>query len=59
MATVNVCGMGNVTGCHAKLHKHLLHMRYRDGWEYLETEEPTKYQSALSMEGWRELDTGE
>ena len=24
-------------------------------WEYLETEEPTKYQEALALDGWRPL----
>lgn len=54
-ATVTVCGMGNASGCHGKLHSHLLHLRYADVWEYLETEQPTKYQNALSMDGWRSL----
>ena len=51
--TVTVCGMGNASGCHGKLHSHTLHLRYEDGWEYLETEEPTKYQTASEMDGWR------
>lgn len=54
--TVTVCGTGN-SGCHGKFHEHRLHLRYRDGWEYLETEGPTKYQTALEMEGWRKIDT--
>lgn len=54
-ATITVCGFGNASGCHGKLHSHLLHVRYTDRWEYLETEKPTKYQKALEMEGWREL----
>ena len=55
-ATVNVCGIGNVTGCHGKLHKHLLTMKYEDGrWYYLETEQPVKYQAALAMKGWKPL----
>ena len=53
--TIAVCGMGNASGCHGKLHQHLLHLRYTDRWEYLETDEPTKYQDALEMEGWRPL----
>jgi len=53
--TVTVCGFGNASGCHGKFHRRLLHLRYRDGWEFLETSEPTKYQVALDMEGWRKL----
>lgn len=53
--TITVCGFGNASGCHGKLHSHLLHLRYTDRWEYLETKEPTKYQTALEMDGWREL----
>jgi len=53
--TVNVCGLGNASGCHGRLHSHTLHLRYIDGWEYLETDEPTKYQTALEMDGWRKL----
>lgn len=55
-ATVNVCGMGNASGCHGLLHAHKLHMKYENGtWYYLRTSEPTKYQTALQMEGWKEL----
>lgn len=54
---LSLCGMGNASGCHGKFHSHLLHARYADGWEVLETDVPTKYQSALDMEGWRKIDT--
>ena len=54
--TVDVCGMGNASGCHGKLHHHTLHVRYQDGWQYLETKQPTKYQDALAMDGWRTLE---
>lgn len=54
-ATVTVCGMGNASGCHKKLHEHRLHMRYEGQWEYIETEQPTKYETALALEGWRVL----
>jgi hypothetical protein len=54
-AIITVCGLGNMTGCHAKLHNHTLHVRYTGKWEYLYTEQPTKYQAALSMEGWETL----
>lgn len=53
--TVNVCGLGNASGCHGKLHQHRLHLRYTDEWEFLETSEPTKYQDALEMDGWQRL----
>lgn len=54
--TVTVCGMGNASGCHGKLHAHRLHLRWQGNrWEYLETDEPTKYQNALMMEGWKKL----
>lgn len=53
--TVTVCGMGNASGCHGKFHHYKLHLRWNDGWEYLETDEPTKYQTALEMDGWQRL----
>ena len=53
--TIDVCGMGNASGCHGKLHSHLLHLRYTHEWEFLETREPTKYQDALAMDGWQSL----
>ena len=55
-ATVTVCGMGNASGCHGLFHSRMLHLRYTDGrWQYLKTEEPKKYQTALSMDGWEDL----
>lgn len=54
--TVNVCGIGNYSGCHAKLHNHTLHLRYEDGWQFLETDIPTKYDKALTMEGWKGIE---
>ena len=55
-ATISVCGMGNACGCHGLLHQRKLHVRFIDGnWEYLRTPEPTKYQNALEMKGWRRL----
>jgi hypothetical protein len=32
-----------------------LHFRYEDGWEYLITGCPTKYEAALEMEGWNKM----
>lgn len=52
---VSVCGFGNTSGCHGLLHAHKLHLRYSDGWEYLYTPEPTKYDAALTMDGWDRL----
>ena len=52
-ATISVCGMGNASGCHGLLHQRKLHVRYEGVWQYLRTKEPTKYQDALSMDGWR------
>ena len=54
-ATVSVCGFGNASGCHGKLHHRTLHLRYTDRWQFLETDKPTKYQTALSMDGWRDV----
>lgn len=54
-ATVNVCGLGNTSGCHGLLHKKMLHLKYEDGWYFLRTDKPTKYQTALDMQGWEKL----
>ena len=54
-ATVTVCGFGNASGCHGKLHSRMIHLRWNGEWEYLETETPTKYEKALLMEGWKRL----
>lgn len=68
--TVRLCGIGNASGCHGLAHAGMLHFRWaatvsedtRTGivltgghWEYLLTDEPTKYQAALGMDGWRPL----
>ena len=56
--TVCVCGMGNAIGCHGLLHAHMLHLRWdEEGWRwlYLKTDEPTKYEKALAMDGWKPL----
>lgn len=54
--TIDVCGMGNASGCHGRLHDHTLHLRYEGDWQYLRTDQPTKYQDALAMDGWRSID---
>lgn len=53
--TIILCGDGNMSGCHKDAHDHRLHFRWRDGWEYLRTDAPTKYQDALEMDGWKRL----
>lgn len=60
--TVTLCGMGSNLGdghrlwCHGMAHHHLLHLRYTErGWEWLRTREPTRYDVALTMGGWRRL----
>ena len=66
--TLTLCGFGNNLFddhgrmlCHGAAHHRLLHFRYvptQDGcghWEYLFTEEPTKYETALTLEGWRRV----
>ena len=51
---LRLCGSGT-TGCHGLAHERRLHFRFRDGWEWLATDEPTKYQAAIEMDGWRAL----
>ena len=65
--TVRLCGSGNASGCHGKAHAGMLHFRWvdtevrsKDGtapfgghFEFLSTDEPTKYQTALGMKGWK------
>ena len=55
--------------CHGMAHNGMLHFRWVEGWkksggidvafgghwEFLITEEPTRYQDALAMEGWRSI----
>lgn len=64
-----LCGLGNASGCHGLAHQNRLHFRWvrpREAfnrptpqgsghWEYLITDEPTRYQRALEMDGWRPL----
>lgn len=69
--TVRLCGCGNASGCHGLAHQSKLHFRWVEvttngnnrylsvqvggHWEYLITDEPTKYQDALAMDGWGRL----
>lgn len=63
--TITLCGFGNNLAdadgrryCHGAAHHRMLHFRL-DGevLEYLMTDEPTDYLSALGMDGWREVRT--
>lgn len=62
--TITLCGFGNnlrdADGryyCHGLAHARRLHFRWVDDgwghWEYLVTDEPTDYLTALGMDGWR------
>lgn len=54
--TITLCGHGNADGCHGLAHARRLHFRYCWGeWQYLLTDEPTKYHRALGMEGWQDV----
>lgn len=62
--TITLCGRGNnlrdadgVPYCHGRAHNRMLHFKYEDGtlW-YLETAKPTKYQTALEMDGWKPVE---
>lgn len=53
--TITLCGSGT-TGCHGLAHQMRLHFRWKDGWEYLITQEPTDYWSALEQSGWRRIE---
>lgn len=67
--TLTLCGFGNNLYddhgrmlCHGAAHHRLLHFRFVQGgdpltghWEYLFTNEPTKYETALDLDGWRRL----
>ncbi|WP_314785064.1 hypothetical protein [Olsenella uli] len=56
--TVTLCGSGNASGCHGLAHANRLHFRWAGRWEYLLCDEPTRYQEALEMDGWRAIRTG-
>lgn len=58
--TITLCGFGNNLKdadnreyCHGLAHHNRLHFRWNNGWQYLLTDEPVKYEKALEMEGWR------
>lgn len=61
--TITICGFGNnlrdAAGrcyCHGLAHSMMLHFRYQNGrLEYLKTDEPTLYEVALELDGWREV----
>lgn len=69
--TIMLCGSGNTSGCHGLAHQNRLHFRWVEEdtsagdwygthvkgghWEYLITDEPTKYLKALEMDGWKPI----
>lgn len=52
--TIVLCGSGT-QGCHGLAHRRRLHFKYDGELWGLETAEPTKYQTALEMDGWRRI----
>lgn len=69
--TITLCGSGNTCGCHGLAHQNRLHFRWATPtttmhktafhgagwWEYIITDEPTDYQTALRMDGWEAVRT--
>ena len=62
--TIDVCSAGgnalyDANGgmtCHGALHHHYLSVNYADGrWWYLWTSEPTRFDKALQMDGWKPI----
>lgn len=67
--TITLCGSGNASGCHGLAHANRLHFRWVEPeerfnrptpqgsghWEWILCDEPTKYATALSRDGWRRL----
>jgi len=61
---ITLCGFGNnlqdasgIPYCHGRAHHRMLHFRNDRGClEYLETDEPTDYMTALGMCGWERLE---
>ena len=54
--TVAVCGSGNASGCHGRIHRGELHLRW-DGarWLYLLTPGGCTVDEAWASDGWRPL----
>ena len=57
---ITLCGFGNnlkdADGryyCHGLAHHRMLHFRHTTQLEYLLTDEPCRYDEALSMPGWK------
>jgi hypothetical protein len=40
---------------HNAVHAYRLHFHFEDGWKYLETSVPTKYETTLDMSGWKRI----
>lgn len=51
---LRLCGSGTI-GHHGAAHARTLHFRWNDGWEYLTTDEPMKYEYAIVLPGWRRI----
>ena len=53
---ITLCGMGNVNGCHGRVHDHTLHFRWGEcGWEVCETRFPTKRENIPEDAHWRPM----
>ena len=52
---VRLCGSGT-TGCHGLAHRHQLHFRHEGEWQYFKSDSPVKYEKALEMEGWEDVE---
>ena len=61
---ITLCGNGSWLGssgsaefCHGKAHHRMIHFRNDRGrLEFIELDEPTKYQEALAMDGWEPIE---
>lgn len=56
--TVDVCGLGNTSGCHGELHAHKLHLDWseeKDWWVYKRTEPKKDVWLKTSPDGWKEV----
>lgn len=49
---LELCGHGTM-GCHGQAEQRRLHFRYASEWQYVETQHPTKYATALELDGWQ------
>lgn len=54
--TITVCGMGNASGCHGRLHAHEIEIRWSDELDWYEYRRPGK---GCGQDEWRRLDVRE